>query len=391
MKIRFALLLSVMCAWLTGAPETAFIPHITSEFGWETRLVATNAGYDPVGVTVLTFTDGVASAPIQQSVPIAGRIELVLTAGSCGQVTWDGDNLMLAVVYRHTVDLGTASFLLTAKTETELHYPMPAYLADRLDWMGLAVMNPGLAEAWIVLTAYDQDGNVLGEETAFLGARRRQAAMAGDFFPGLDFHRLARIRVVSDQPVCGCQISGSGCARLLFLPATGPAGGAETRFLPHVTTDQPEVWENLLVLDNTGSIPVSPTLHLGAPGRDLARETVTVPAGACRVIRLAEVAGAPAECGWLSGCSPELKARLCYVAVSTGGTAEYDLDLAVTPELSFQFPPGPASDFDWHGLAVHNPGPQPNTVVLKAFRDEQEVARELVSLSPGASSARMIS
>lgn len=390
MRARFVLIGLAFCGWVGGAVQTAYIPHIANVYGWETKLAVANAGHAAAVVTLTVFTGGAPAPPAVHTVPAGESRDIPLPDGTCGAASWDAENATMAVVYRHTAEQGVAEFIVTGRTDTELHYTLPGYLAGRIDWVGLALMNPGDGEASATLTAFHADGAILGRSTVIVAARERVAAMLADFFPGVDAGRVDRVRVVSDRPLCGCEISGSGLARLLFMPATGPGTGAARRCLPHVVTDFPGVWENYLVLDNPADERALPVLHLCAAGRSVVDEELSVPAQSTRVVDLAAYAGWGADSGWLSGCPPALKARLSYVATVSGGIAEYGLDLAEAAELTFQFPRSGGGDFDWHGLALYNPGDADNTVILKAFRDGQEVDRELVVVPAGARIAGML-
>lgn len=376
--IRAAVLLSFLR--VVGAASFP-VSHLAVDHGWQTSLIADNAGWQAAVFTVSVYNQGQLIGTTQYSAQPGETRQIVFSSGTCAVVNSENPNLGLKAAYIHTTGGGVAEFRLAASTATVLDFALPHYLADELTWTGIAVMNTGDQTASLVLTGLDAAGTAVASASRELAAGCRLAQFVPDCFPGQEVVNVVRIRVSGNRPLAGITISGLDLSRLLFMPAIPPGGGSSTLLLPHLGGYY-EVWDYRLILDNRGSTPVQPVLQLYHSSQRVVEEPLTVPPGGSRVIGLNQYAALDPDSGILNGCPSELVARLSYVNLATGAGAEYQLTGPVAADLVLHFPRYAGDQLGWNGFALANPAARAAMVVLKAFRGNQEVARELVQILP---------
>jgi len=377
--------------WILGADHALNIPYIANVNDWETVLIIDNAGHDDISLTVTTFTAGAIDDSTIFTVSAGESRHVALIQGTCGIVEYDGSNVAVKVSYLHSVEKGIAEFILDENTDTQLNYTLPQYLSDTLDWMGVAAMNPTSSDAWSTFEAFDQYGFSLAVTDTLIGAHDRVVTMVSELFPGVDDDNVARIRVTSDESICGITISGRGSSQLLFTPAIAGNPGSVTLYLPHVAAAFPDLWENNLVFDNLGEETAAVILLLYHDGEVVVEEEIIVPGHGNLVVDLNNYAEHQVDSGMISDCPLSLAARLNYVFKATGGTAEFYLNNnTVSDELVFNFPEYAGDKLSWHGFALFNTTSEKRRILLKAYRDGEEIERKLITLRPKTNFVRTL-
>ena len=92
---------------------------------------------------------------------------------------------------------------------------MPQTESEKLNWNGIALMNPNGEEATVTLNAY-RSGSLIETTQIFIPANQRVVGVLSDFFSNLGEDTVDRVEVVSDRPLTGLTISGFNQQLLLF-------------------------------------------------------------------------------------------------------------------------------------------------------------------------------
>lgn len=382
MKIRLVLfLLIVNVCFNLFAELKVNIPHVATTDGWETWLIIENSGFDSDEVTLTLYENGVQLSSNSYNV-LSGESKYVqINEGSCGKVVYSGTNISLKASYVHTFEKGIAEFKLDDNLYNEINYLMPQYLSDQLTWMGIALMNPGTVDASINLKAYDNTGNVLSEKVVKVVSNSQSVGLVENYFSGVDYKNIARIKAVSDNSICGINISGNGNSSLLFTKATGNFTDERTLNILHIATEF-DYWDNKLIFDNTGTQDETVSINLYSKGLLVVDEEITIEASKNGVIDLNFYSDLNVDSGVVKNCPADLFVRLSYVFKETGASAEFVLDDEVSDELVYNFPGYAGDKISWKGIGLYNSSDSKAFAILKAYKNGEELGRESVSLDP---------
>lgn len=333
--------------------HTAYLPHIGSSSVWDTFLVVDAAGSSSFEGELDLYQDGEVVSTETFSVAAGGVRVIALDEGTCGRLEYSGDDVTLRAAFLNNEEYGVVEFELDDMNAQTLHYIMPQYIADDLSWMGLAIMNPGETIANATLEAINAAGQILATSQTSIAGLSRSVGFVWTYFPDLDYRDVARIRVQSDRPICGINISGAGNARLLFTRAIGSNVPTGTRIISHIAT-QWSFWNNYLVFDNIGTTTANALVTLYAAGTQVYQESVTVSAGTNVVLDVNEIAHLDPDNGTVLVSSGQLVVRQSYQNTAFGGTAEFFLKSGPSQTLAFNFPGYISDELDWMGMAVCN-------------------------------------
>lgn len=369
-------------SWATTTSRT--ISHIALNDGWQTWLIVENAGFEDCPVSLTVYAESASTSDFM--VPLQSNLQYRIETGTCGRVDVTGDNVTVKISYVHGISHGVAEFILDGAGESDplhddgaLHFLLPHYLAPRLTWMGLALMNPSEQTADVTLEAFDAQGSCIAQTVTPLAGFTRLVGFVDTLFPGLDFREVARVRALGEVGLSGITLSGNGNAQLLFTPAQTKASSPRSLVLSHLATDG-DVWENVVVVDNVGDTDVPVQLDLFAQGVKIGEETRQVAANSTTVVDLTAWADLNPDSGILPQCPADLFVRLSHLSRQSLGTAEFLLSEETSQELQFFFPEYARERISWMGLALLNASDEETFLILKGFREGHEVARRLIHL-----------
>ena len=207
------------------ATGTLIIPHIANQWNtWENKLIADNTGDTPASLSLNLYANG--NPVLENSEITVGAGETVVVnlndyAGlnpDFGSIQNDSPKVVLRQSYRASQEGGMAAFILSDASASDLNFTFPAGFTNRLNWMGLAVANPGIDAATITATAW-KDGAPIATASLSLGSHIRLADLLSGIFAGLSDLGADRVSLHADMPLSGLNISGMGQERLLFTPA----------------------------------------------------------------------------------------------------------------------------------------------------------------------------
>ena len=196
------------------------IPHIANEWDtWQNILVFDNLTEQAKTIKLTLFSQGekvVDSKDYQ--IPPYGQVTLNLNgfkslSPDCGYAKTES-----GVAVRQgfkSAQGGIAEFLLSSDTSYNLVLNMPQTENDKLNWNGIALMNPNDGDANVTLNAY-RSGNLIETTQIVILANRRVVGILSDFFSNLGDNAIDRVEVISDRPLTGLTISGLNQQLLLF-------------------------------------------------------------------------------------------------------------------------------------------------------------------------------
>ncbi|NOZ13789.1 MAG: hypothetical protein GXO69_09115 [Acidobacteria bacterium] len=204
---------------------TLILPHIANQWStWENRIIADNTGDTPETLT-LTLYSGGTEVLAGHAVNISAGHTLVINLNDYAGLNPDfgliqnpSSKVALRQSYRAVQQGGMAEFILTDTASENLNFTFPAGFSDRLNWMGLAVANPGNDTATATATAW-KDGIAVATVPLSLPAHVRIADILSALFDNIGNLGADRVVIDSDTPLSGLNISGMDQERLLFTPA----------------------------------------------------------------------------------------------------------------------------------------------------------------------------
>ncbi|GBC60298.1 hypothetical protein DENIS_1249 [Desulfonema ishimotonii] len=197
---------------------TLCYPHIASNEKWWTGIVAHNPGEASATLNITPYSES-GTALTAQTISIDGNGKYVGTAQDLNFPD------------------GTAWFEIAATTPvsgfelfgTDSEQQLGGYTCVDIDgksgvfakleqdggWTGVAFVNTTSSSAIVTLTAYDDSGNPVGEETTDLQPHEKMVELAENLFTEASIDGATYIGYSSDQPVVGFQLSGSSDDMLL--------------------------------------------------------------------------------------------------------------------------------------------------------------------------------
>lgn len=212
---------------LTGDYATGdlIISHIANQWNtWENKLIADNTGNIPENILLTLYSGGgavVSDTPV--TIPAGHTVVIDLNDYSdlnpdSGLVQNASSFVALRQSYRAAQQGGMAEFILSDTSDTNLEFTFPAGFTDRLNWMGLAVANPGDDSAAVTVTAW-KNALPIAAATLSLEGHSRLADVLSGIFTGVSDIGVDRVSLNSDTPLSGLNISGQDQERLLFTRA----------------------------------------------------------------------------------------------------------------------------------------------------------------------------
>lgn len=371
-------------------PHTDMLAHVTSTEPWNSFLVIDNAGARFCYGVLSLFDEEQGISKLDIAVPPGLNQVIPLKDGSCGRVSYCGENVSMKESFVNNSQAGIAEFVLDGASDTTLDFLMPAYQAEKLTWMGLALCNPHDIDANVTMTAFDPQGSTLGTSSQAIKAHHRTVGLVDSFFPDLDFRSLARIHVSCDQPVCGITISGVENEKLLFTKAVGPNLNPRAE-IAHIATAW-DTWNNFLVLDNLGDQAITATMTLFSGGTPVVHQAIDVPGQGNHTLSLDTFADLNPDSGFVELDNSRLAVRQSFESVAQGGTAEFMLNhSARSTGIVFNFPTYQSANLNWMGLALFNSSPESSNIALTAYRDAQCVDETTITLIGQSRQAHLLS
>jgi len=355
-------------------------PHIATSDGWETWLIIENSGFVSDDINLILYENSVEISSESYNVEAGKSKYIKITQGTCGKVNYNGINTSLKASFVHSTEKGIAEFKLEDSSNNEINFLMPGYVSEQLTWMGIAVMNSGLENAEILLQAFDKVGVKLSEKTITVATNSHSVDLVENYFSGVDYKKIVRIRAVSNQPICGINISGNGNSSLLFTKAVGSLAGTRNLNVLHIATEF-DYWNNKLIFDNTGDNAETVSLYLYSNGNLVVDEVVNVPSGKNLVVDLNSYSNFKVDSGEIKNCPATLFVRLSYVFKETGAVAEFLLNDNSKDELVYNFPGYAEDKISWKGIGLYNNSDVKGFAILKAYKNGVELGRESVSLA----------
>ena len=200
---------------------TVYYPHLASDAFWWTGILAYNPSADPCDLIVSPFDkDGFPLPQISSSVPANGQyIGVTTTLKVPPAAVW------LQIEATKPV-LGFEMFgnpqgsALAGFSGTQLSGRQGVFARIEKDgWTGIAMVNLEYDPAIVIMTAYDDGGNIIASQDHSLGAHTRTAKYAQEFFLQ-DISRATYITYASNRNLAGFLLNGSAEGKMLnALPA----------------------------------------------------------------------------------------------------------------------------------------------------------------------------
>ena len=204
---------------------TLILPHIANQWNtWENKLIVDNTGDIPENLSLTLYSNG-AKVLSDHSIAVAAGQVVTINLNDYSTLNPDfgliqnpSPEVALRQSYRAVQQGGMAEFILSDTVSKSLDFTFPAGFTDRLNWMGLAVANPGNDTASATATAW-KNGIPIATAPLSLEAHTRFADVLSGLFDSISDLGADRVTIESDLPLAGLNISGLDQERLLFTPA----------------------------------------------------------------------------------------------------------------------------------------------------------------------------
>lgn len=359
------------------------IPHIDWSEQWSSYLIADNGGGNSGSVRVYLYDkDGVELSMTTYTVEPYKTLKISLEQGECGKVDVFGDNITLKESFVNNIEGGIAEFALTNTSNSEINYLLPAYNGENLTWMGIALMNPGIEPANVILKAYDGLGAELGTISGTINPNTRSVGILTDYFPEINYTNAAKVKVISDQPVTGITISGNGNKQLLFTSANTNTYETGNLNITHIATEWND-WENKLIFDNTFETEaITSTLNLYNGAGEKTSYEITVNPMETKVVDLNQYSELIPESGTIENQNSYLAIRQSFISKSQKGTAEFVLTSTANNNLMYTFPSYASDILTWNGLSLLNPNNESVNANLSAYSNGVVVGNYSIDIEP---------
>lgn len=365
----------------TSCENTAYLPHITSTDTWSTFLIADNISDNESSMTVTLYSNGSLVSETSYNIQAGEQRIIELNVEGCGKVQYNSDEICLKETFKSSAQ-GIAEFVISDFAQTTSYYLLPQYNADNLTWSGLALMNPNSSSTQITATAHSSSGSVLGTATGTVNGNNKLVGMISQFFPGVDFEDVARVKVISTLPLTGITISGYENERLLFSKGEG-TGYTGNLPITHIAGEINE-WNNFIIMDNVGNSSENVSITFYKNGEMADELNYTLNAYSTKFINLSNlytISTIP-ECGIVSVESDKVFVRESFIFISAnGGTAEFVLTNEKSDKAIYNFPNYFQTDMDWMGLSVFNTSSINKQITAKAYANSEVIATETVTVN----------
>ncbi len=364
-----------------------WIPHIAVNDVWQTDLVMDNIGSDTIQATVFLYGQGQVIEEKAFEISAHSQAVYSLTHGDCGLVLSSNANLTVRASYRSVAEGGIAEFLLTGHAYATLNFTYSGPDSKTRDWAGLAVMNTYSLSGDVTFIARDASGQPLAVANQSLLPYSRLVFEFGQAFTDIDVSLIARVDALSTVPMTGISLAGIKSNQILvFTPSIGrKAGGSYV--IPHIA-DETNGWETYLIMDNTTSDDMQPSVRLFDNGQALDPLFVEVPANSSSTLRLEnQPSKSQAQSGIVVLDEDGVIFRVSYRNLLDGGAAEFILNRQVSESLVYCLPNYAAADLSWMGFAINNTSAVNGQAKLSAFLDGNEIESQLLSLQANSRTA----
>ena len=255
----------------SSSPKYLYLPHIATNFSyWKNYLIFDNIGDQDSSALIKLYSNGeLVLNNYNVSIPAHNSVTINLNNFSnlnveCGIIECQTNTLKVRIAYVNNVN-GTAEFTLSGCESLSNFFLFPEYAKNMLTWMGSALFNPSGNDASVTLKAY-KDGNEIASTTIEIPAYSRKADVIENFFPALSTNDVVKIEAISNQPITGINISGSGQERLLFTKSISNNCTNNNDYLfydgfeNNNAGDAPNGWEFRDSWGDTGTIRVTDNL-----------------------------------------------------------------------------------------------------------------------------------
>jgi hypothetical protein len=208
-------------ASIDGLPNLKYLNINPVGAGWSTTVSIVNLDAQETPVELRLIGDGgnqIASRTIQ--IPGQGKVRITdqnfFVDPGAGlvqeyvEIRSSSAKLLGSVVFGDAAHgRFTASLALVAPEMTDLIFGQLAsgMIGDKDNFTGLAILNPGVSSATVLIRVQDQDGNKIGETTVTIPAHARISRLLTEFFPHVAGQNLGSgyMRVIS---TAGSKLAG---------------------------------------------------------------------------------------------------------------------------------------------------------------------------------------
>lgn len=382
---------------LIANPETGFnlmyhlkpayyITHIANEPEWETYLVVDNTENSILELLVEQRKDSGGLLLNSIFVDPHESFKFQLKYGNWAKVEYKRGNGLLRETFINVeaTGKGIAEFYLSPDVNRTLNFVFPHYNASNMTWMGISVLNPWESDAFIDLTAYDTQGNIIDTLSLTLPAKNHIATYVDTLFSNVNLQNISRIHLTSDLPVKGINISGLYNEKLLFTRAT-QSFNAATYSISHIAK-RSEGWITKLIVENTNSISTNASLSLYNSGEFLGNYNFSIMGNGSKVIDLDTILGVSSypECGFVTTTSNNLIFRESFINTDEngGGTAEFLLNTKDNAFLKYTYPFFKSDEITWLGIAIFNSSDTEASLTISASTESFITSVTTLSLPP---------
>ncbi|QTA80406.1 Rhodanese-like domain-containing protein [Desulfonema limicola] len=201
------------------ANTTLYYPHVASDEKWWTGIAVFNPS-DSENVIVFTpfRADGTALNSEAISVPILAHSQY----SSYFKELYFPDNTAWILAEAESPVVGLQLFGTHGGNEMagysvvdNIQKAGVFFKIEKNGWTGIAFVNTEEETADIILTAHDNNGNIIASENIVLKSYEKRVQMAEDFFTKENIDAAAYIRFSSDKQTAAFQLNGSSDGMML--------------------------------------------------------------------------------------------------------------------------------------------------------------------------------
>jgi len=252
-----------------GAPGSGalilYFPHVASDSDWSSRLVLVNTTANTATLSIEGLRDSGASVGYASGVtPLLPKEKVSETianlfGAAAGQVKYvkvtSSQELTGLLILSHNSNPQIAGEPAITEGAFTLYFP---HIPDSPYWKSRVTMiNIGNSNAFISVTAYDDNGTPVGTNNFLLRPGEKFFGVPAEMFGGSLPAGAAYLKVISNQKLIGYDLF-STLDEMTMAGVNASAGGLQTFYFPHVASNN--TWWTGLVFVNAGTIPASLTM-----------------------------------------------------------------------------------------------------------------------------------
>jgi len=294
----------------------------------------------------LSNTGGEAAVLGTLSLSPAGATNYSIANDKCsGQTLEAGANATVDVVFT-PVSAGffgvTLEIPVTSPASSDLSVPLsgwglssmdhayylPYFITDRDSWSGVAVRNCStIANASVIVTGYDPQGNSVLTESKTLSPRGQDAFVVGD-----DLTQEGWLLVESSQPLVGLDFFGTRGLNNHMADITLIPELSTSLIVPHIA--QNDTWDTTLMICNPNAAPITVTLvFVDRPGNVVLTHSQEIPAMGSIALEAGALLGASVPFGGSVELSANrgIAAFALYRNLKWGGKSYAGISAVVSP------------------------------------------------------------